>query len=138
MMAIQYWRNKDRYYRLIGVSCSRCGCDFFPPVYRCRKCGSEELKDKEMPKEGKIVTFTRLYETLPGFETQAPLNLAIVELKNGVKVLGQVVDTPEELLKIGAHVRAVFRRVRVDGESGQILYGYKFVVDNVDARRGTG
>ena len=128
-MAIQYWRQRDRYYRLIGSKCKECGAEFFPPVYRCRKCGSENVEDKEMPKSGKILTYTVLHEPLPGFEAQAPFFLAVVELENGGRVLTQIVDSPEESVKIGAKARATTRRMRVDGESGQILYGYKFVVD---------
>jgi hypothetical protein len=82
-----------------------------------------------MPKTGRILTYTQLHEPLPGFEAQAPFFIAVVELENGGRVLSQVVDSPEESIKIGAKVRAVVRKVRVDGESGQILYGYKFVVE---------
>ena len=127
-MAIQHWRIKDRYYRLVGNRCKKCGREYFPPVYRCRTCGSEQLEDKEMPKEGKIVTYTQLHEPLPGYETQAPFYLAVVELTNGAKVLTQIVDTPDEDVKSGAKVRATVRRAMVDGESGQIIYGYKFIV----------
>jgi scaffold protein (connect acetoacetyl-CoA thiolase and HMG-CoA synthase) len=127
-VAIQHWRVRDRYYRLIGSRCEKCGAEFFPPAYKCRKCGSEELADREMPRKGKIVTYTKLHEPLPGFEAQAPFYLAVVELENGVRVLSQVVDSPDEAVKTGAPVGATVRRVQVDGESGQIFYGYKFVV----------
>lgn len=125
-MTIQYWRQRDRYYRLIGSRCSSCGAEFFPPVYRCRKCGSEKIVDKEMPQTGTIVTYTQLHEPLPGFEAQAPFYLAVVKLENGTKVLTQIVDSPDESVKTGARVKAVVRRARVDGESGQIIYGFKF------------
>lgn len=128
-MAIQHWRQRDRYYRLIGSRCTKCGSEFFPPVYKCRKCGSEDIEDREMPKNGRILTYTQLHEPLPGFEAQAPFFLAVVELENGGKVLTQIVDSPEESVRIGARVRATTRRIRVDGESGQILYGYKFIVE---------
>ncbi len=128
-MSIQFWRIKDRYYRLMGSRCEECGAEFFPPVYRCRKCGSHHLADKEMPRTGKIITHTQLYEPLPGFESQVPLNLAVIELQNGARVLGQIVDTPQEKIETGAKAKAVFRRVRVEGESGQIFYGYKFVIE---------
>ncbi|MDG6920002.1 MAG: OB-fold domain-containing protein [Nitrososphaerota archaeon] len=82
-----------------------------------------------MPKAGKIVTYTQLHEPLPGFEAQAPFYLAVVRLDNGAQVLTQVVDSPDEAVKTGARVRATVRRARVDGDSGQILYGYKFVVE---------
>ena len=125
-MSIQYWRNKDRYYRLIGSKCENCGDEFFPPVYRCRECGSEKIKDKEMPKTGRIVTYTQLHEPLPGFEAQAPFYLAVVELENGARVLTQLVDSPPETIMSGSRVAATIRRARVDGDSGQIVYGFKF------------
>jgi len=127
-MAIQYWRIRDRYYRLIGSRCAKCGSEYFPPVYRCRKCGSREIADAEMPRTGKILTYTILHEPMPGFEAEAPFPLALIRLENGAVVLSQVVDSPEESVRTGANVRATLRRVRVDGDSGQIVYGYKFVV----------
>jgi len=128
-LAIQYWRIRDRYYRLIGSRCTKCGAESFPPVYRCRKCGSYEIKDAEMPKTGRILTYTILHEPMPGFEAQAPFPLAIVKLANGATVLTQIVDSPEESVKTGAKVRATLRRAKVDGDSGQIVYGYKFIVE---------
>jgi hypothetical protein len=127
-MSIQYWRIRDRYYRLLGSKCTKCGAESFPPVYRCRKCGSDDVKDAEMPETGKIMTYTVLYEPLPGFEDQTPLYLAVIELDNGARVLTQLVDSPEDSIKTGARVKATTRRIRVDGESGQIIYGYKFIV----------
>jgi len=81
-----------------------------------------------MPKTGSIMTYTVLHEPLPGFEAQAPLYLAVVKLDNGAKVLTQIVDSPAESVKTGAVVRATVRRAMVDGDSGQIIYGYKFIV----------
>ncbi len=127
-MAIQSWRIRDRYYRLVGSRCASCGAEYFPPVYRCRECGSDKMKDKEMPKTGRIVTYTQLHEPLPGFEAQVPFYLALVELENGARVLTQVVDSPDEAVKTGAKVKATVRRAKVEGESGQIIYGYKFIV----------
>ena len=48
-------------------------------------------------------------------------------LDDGVKVTGQIVDSPLEELAIGKRVRLEFRKVQQDGESGVICYGYKFV-----------
>jgi uncharacterized protein len=128
-VTIQYWRQRDRYYRLIGSRCSACGAEFFPPVYRCKKCGSEKIADKQMPQTGKIVTYTQLHEPLPGYEAQAPFFLAMVRLDNGARILTQIVDSPDEAVKTGAKVHATTRRAIVHGEEGQIIYSYKFIVD---------
>ena len=79
-----------------------------------------------MPRTGKIVTYTVLHEPLPGYEAQTPLHLAVVRLDNGARVLTQIVDSPEEEIRTGAKVRATVRRAKVNGESGQIVYGFKF------------
>ena len=49
-----------------------------------------------------------------------------MKLDNVTRVLTQIVDSPDESVRTGARVRAVVRRAKVNGESGQIIYGYKF------------
>ncbi len=125
-MAISYWRRRDRYYRLLGNRCTQCNSEYYPPAYLCRRCGSESLVDVEMPTTGQILTYTILREVMSGFEGQQPIVIGIVQLDNGVKVLGQIVDTPLDALKIGCRVRLVFRKIRDESNVGQIYYGYKF------------
>ena len=79
-----------------------------------------------MPRYGTLLSYTMQRESLAGFEDQEPMIFGLVKLDNGVKIVTQLVDVPYESLKEGFKVRAVFRRVRTDGDSGQIFYGYKF------------
>lgn len=125
-MSVPYWRMRDRYYDLLGNRCVDCGKEFFPPVSTCRKCRSTNLKDHRMPKSGKLVSYTMQKETLPGFEDQEPMIFGLVDLENGVKIVAQIVDVSYETLKRDQKLKVVFRRVRSDGDSGQIYYGYKF------------
>ena len=125
-MAVPFWRNRDRYYSILGNKCAQCGEEYFPPVSICRKCQSTNLKDKQMPRNGILLTYTMQKESLPGFEDQEPMIFGIVKLENGVKIIAQLVDAPYESLREGTKLRAVFRRIRSNGESGQIFYGYKF------------
>jgi uncharacterized protein len=80
----------------------------------------------EMPRTGKLLSYTLQKESVSGFEEQEPMVFGLIELSNGVKLVAQIVDIPYESLKIGSDVRSVFRRVKADGASGQIFYGYKF------------
>lgn len=127
-MAVSYWRERDRYYRILGSKCQNCGAEFFPRLYRCRKCGSYRLSDHGMPQEGKILAYTLLRDPMRGFEDYDPMPIALIELNNGVRIVAQLADTPHDQIAVGSRVRAVFRRVRVNGPNGQIFYGYKFVV----------
>lgn len=125
-MSVPYWRMRDRYYDLLGNKCSNCGKEYFPAVSICRKCGSTNMQDHRMPKGGRLLSYTMQKETLPGFEDQEPMMFGLVELENGVNLVAQIVDASYETLKPGQKLRIVFRRVKSDGESGQIYYGYKF------------
>ena len=111
---------------MIGSKCAKCGTEFFPSVNICRKCKSSDLKPFETPKEGKLLSYTLQKESIAGFEEQEPMVFGLVELSSQIRVVAQIVDFPYESLKIGSRVRAVFRRVKSDGASGQIFYGYKF------------
>jgi uncharacterized protein len=125
-MSVPYWRSRDRYYRILGKKCDQCGKEYFPPVSVCRKCHSTKLSDCEMPKSGSLLSYTLQRESVQGFEDQEPMIFGLVKLENGVRIIAQIVDLPYDSLKEGMKLNAVFRRVRVDGDSGQIFYGYKF------------
>ena len=79
-----------------------------------------------MPNTGEIVTYTVLREVMKGFEEQQPIILGIIRLDNGVKILGQIVDTPSDAIKTGSRVKMVFRKIKEEDKMGQIYYGYKF------------
>jgi uncharacterized protein len=125
-MSVPYYRTRDRYYRMLGSKCDKCTAEFFPPVNICRACKSLDLKPLEMPSLGKLLSYTLQKESVAGFEEQEPMVFGLVELVNGVRLVAQIVDFPYESLKIGSKVKAVFRRIKADGPSGQIYYGYKF------------
>jgi uncharacterized OB-fold protein len=125
-LSLPFWRTRDRYYRILGNKCKACAQEYFPPVLVCRKCRSTDLVDSKMPDHGVVLSYTLQKESVYGFEDQEPMIFALVKLENGVKVIGQIVDAPYESLKEGTKVGAVFRKIRTDGESGQIFYGYKF------------
>lgn len=126
LVAVPFWRMRDRYYRILGSRCKKCGTEFFPPVNVCRKCKSKDLEEREMPRVGTLLSYTLQRESLFGFEDQEPMIFGLVKLSNGVNIVSQIVDIPYESLKEGMKLDAVFRRVRNDGEAGQIFYGYKF------------
>lgn len=120
-----YWRNIPQYYRLVAKRCKKCGTVYYPPVVKC-KCGSRELEDIELPKEGRLLEYTVLHQVGTDFLKQKPLIVGLVELTNGIRVTGQIVDVKLDKLAPGVKVEAVFRRVVVDGKHGLVMYGYKF------------
>jgi len=125
-VSVPYWRMRDRYYSILGNKCTGCGKQYYPPLNVCRECGSTEFKETQMPKTGTLLSYTMQKESLPGFEDQEPMLFGLLKLENGVRIVAQLVDVQYESLRHGTKLRAVFRRIRTNGESGQIFYGYKF------------
>ena len=58
---------------------------------------------------------------MPGFEHELPMSIGLIKLDNGVNIVSQLVDSEVEDIKINANVKAVFRKINADGNSGQIL-----------------
>lgn len=123
------WRRFPERYNLRGNRCEICGTSFFPARKVCAKCRRKgKLVWEEMPREGKIVSWTEVHVGPKGFENETPYMLAIVELSNKARLLTQIVDSQGGAVKIGARVQKCFRKIAESGEEGPIAYGYKFKV----------
>jgi len=123
----RYWRETPQRYRYEAGRCSECGKVFFPPRTVCSRCRGREFEKTTLSGEGVLETFTIIRVAPSGFVDQAPYAVGIVSLPDGVKMTAQIVDGDPEELAIGDRLRLEFRRVRQDGESGILCYGYKFV-----------
>jgi len=122
------WREFPQRYRLEASKCNNCGKIFFPPRLICSNCKSREFTTIELPKEGKIFSFTIIRTPSSEFKDYSPFAGAIVELDNGVKLTTQIVDCDFDDLEIGKKVKLVFRKIQENGVSGIIAYGYKGVL----------
>jgi len=123
----RYWREIPQRYRLEAAKCKNCGFIAFPPRQICPRCHSRSFETIVLPEAGKVVTYTIIRVPPQPFSDQAPYAVGIVELDNGVRLTGQIVDCPFEDLKIGQRVKIEFRKIYQDGDAGVIYYGYKFV-----------
>lgn len=75
--------------------------------------------------KGSVYSYTIVTDPPAGFEEQAPYVLALVQLDEGPLVTAQLTDLAEPVI-IGMRVEMVTRKLRTEGESGMIVYGYKF------------
>jgi uncharacterized OB-fold protein len=123
----RYWREIPQRYRLEAAKCKNCGFVAFPPRQICPRCHSRSFETIALPDAGKIITYTIIRVPPQPFSDQAPYAVGIIELDNGVRLTGQIVDCAFEDLKIGQRVKIEFRKLYQEGEAGVIYYGYKFV-----------
>lgn len=123
----RYWREIPQRYRLEANKCKRCGKISFPPRLICDACGNRKFEKIKLADKGKVLTYTIIRVPPQQFVDQAPYAVGIVELEDGVKISGQIVDCDFDNIQIGLEVKIEFRKLYQMGESGILCYGYKFV-----------
>jgi len=74
-----------------------------------------------------VFSFSEVYEGLEELSMQRPYIVAMVEMDEGARITGQLIDCDPADIKIGTRVRATLRKLSEEGPSGVIHYGYKFV-----------
>lgn len=88
--------------------CDRGHSLFFPRTH-CPTCGSRSLKWSKVSGEGTLYSFTvARIPTMPEFTDEMPQSLAVVELREGVRINTTMVGVAPEALKVGMEVRPVF------------------------------
>jgi hydroxymethylglutaryl-CoA synthase len=119
---------------MIGQKCKKCGAVNFPPKGVCKYCSvSSEFEELQLSGKGKVHTFVLIGAggAPPEFAEQEKAGgqypVAIVELKEGPKVIGQIAEVNPKDVKIDMPVKGELRKIYT--EEGVIRYGFKFVPD---------
>ena len=118
------WRLKNTLLNLLASRCSVCGHVTYPPKMRCPACGSRELREESLPREGEVLSYTIIRVPAKGFEDFTPLIIALIKLGDA-KVLAEVVDVKPEEVSVGMRVVATVRRTAQTIDGG-VPYVIKF------------
>jgi uncharacterized OB-fold protein len=73
---------------LLGGRCGTCGFTFLPPRRQCPACGAADPVTVELPREGRVYSYTTVHVSGP--YVPAPYTLAYVDLDPGVRVLAPI------------------------------------------------
>jgi uncharacterized OB-fold protein len=105
--------------KFVAYKCKSCGKVMLPKHDRCLGCKGTEFEEVELPKEGTLITYTKLYFPPEGIE-MPPITLGIVDF--GIaRALGQITtDDPQ----MGMKLKPVWGKLRK--LKGQDIYGFKF------------
>jgi uncharacterized protein len=105
-----YWEAAGR-HRLVIAICSRCARRSHPPDSVCPHCrhADPRFRFKEVSGGGTVRSWVVVRRSfLPGFEV--PFVLVDVEIDEdaAIRLIGRLVDGPDEPLATGARVRVCF------------------------------
>jgi len=106
---------------LLGVVCKGCGEYFFGLLGFCLNCSSSDMEGVELSKRGILRTYTVIWVPPPGWQGSVPYILGAVELPEGPEIVSEVVDCPEEALKIGMPMELTLRVGGSDKEDNEIV-----------------
>ena len=117
---------------LLGSRCQQCGIAEFPSKLSCPACGSEDVKVEELPRRGKLWSWTiqsfmpkRPYHSDETMETFKPFGVGYVELPGAVCVESRLIESTAEELKIGMEMELLIEVYRHD-EEGNPVMGFAF------------
>ncbi len=97
-----FWRKAGE-HELWIQRCIECGNPFFYPRLHCpaEGCGSNRLEWFQVSGRGTLYTYMINHRPAPGFENDAPYAIAVIQLEEGPRMMGNIVgieNTPENLV----------------------------------------
>ncbi|MFC9620471.1 bifunctional MaoC family dehydratase N-terminal/OB-fold nucleic acid binding domain-containing protein [Streptomyces sp. NPDC056930] len=101
-------------HRLLIQRCGECATLRFPWLPGCNGCGCQEWDTVEASGEGTVFSYVVMHHpSFPAFSTSAeggPYAVALIELAEGVRMVGNVVGVPYDKVRTGMPVRLEFLR----------------------------
>jgi 3-oxo-4,17-pregnadiene-20-carboxyl-CoA hydratase alpha subunit len=96
---------KARGGQLTAIRCGSCGELAMPPRELCPSCHAHQWQPVALAGDGAIASFTVIRVAPRAHAADVPYAVAVVRLKEGVSILGRIVDIPLDQLTVGLPVR---------------------------------
>lgn len=116
--------------RLLGSRCTACSSLYFPEALSCRnpKCHTKSVQRTHLPGTGTLLSFTiQRYRPPPLFRMDdwSPYAIGLVDLGDGLQVMGMLHGIPLNDIPIGVKLKVVARPLFI-GPDGSGTLTYQF------------
>lgn len=124
------FQQTDEGVALLGSRCTGCDAHYFPVALSCRNpaCDDKHLEQVLLGQRGRLYSWTVQAYRPPALfrmDDWEPYALGLVELPNGLRVLGMLTGCPLDDLEIDMALGLVLERLYVD-EEGRDVLTYKY------------
>lgn len=110
-LGAEFYEHAARTGALHLQRCDDCGRWRHPPRIRCAACGSDAWSWQPVAGTGRLFTWTVTHRAVdPAFAGELPYVVAVVELDEGPRVVGNVVDVIPADLVLDLPMRVVLDR----------------------------
>lgn len=115
---------------LIGTRCASCGSHYFPKSLSCRnpQCREKQVAEVLLSRKGTLYSYTvQAYQppALFRIDDWKPYAIGMVELPEGLRVMGMLTGIANEDIRIGMAMEMVLAPLYRD-EQGREVLTYKF------------
>jgi uncharacterized OB-fold protein len=115
VVTLKHFFEQARQGTLTALRCTKCGELAIPPKEFCAACQQRAWAPVDLTGDGAIASYTVIRVAPTRHAGDAPYAIAVVRLREGVSLIGRVVDIPLEALAIGLPVR--FRPLVTDTQT---------------------
>lgn len=107
-------------HKIMIQQCSNCSTHLPPAQLVCDHCGCDDLTWVEADGSGEIYTYVVYHRSFhPAFNDQVPYIVALVELKEGPRLMGQLKLKEGQIYKVGSTVVTGFHKI---DKNNELLY----------------
>ena len=105
VVTLKNFFEKAREGTLTAIRCGKCGELSIPPKEFCAACQQRAWEAVPLAGDGKIASYTVIRVAPTAHAAEVPYAIAVVKLREGVSLIGRVVDIPLDSLSVGLPVR---------------------------------
>lgn len=110
---------------LVTGRCGHCGQLHFPRQHTCPYCSSEVVDETHLRGRGHLWAHTAVTTAPPGYRGEVPYGFGVVELVEGLRVVGRLTEADPSALRRGQPMTLVVVPLHGDDE-GRTVVSYGF------------
>ncbi len=114
--------------RLVGGRCGACRLTQFPMRPTCPYCAADGVQLVELSPTGTLWAWTSVNAAPPGYRGTTPFGFGVVELPEGLRVLGRLTEADPVRLSAGQAMRLAIVPLHTDDEGNEVVT-YAFAPD---------
>jgi len=106
---------------LLGGQCSVCAASHFPRADSCPYCAAEAVRPVELSGSGSLWAWTAVTAAPPGYAGEVPYGVGVVELPEGVRVIGRLTESDPTALRSGQPMELRLVTLASDDDGGELV-----------------
>jgi uncharacterized OB-fold protein len=106
---------------LLGSRCAACGSHHFPRHDTCPYCSVEDPTPTELSGPGTLWAWTAITAAPPGYSGQVPYGVGVVELPEGIRIIGRLTESDPAALALGQAMELLVVPLHTDADGNEVV-----------------